>query len=75
MLTPASTASTPFTYETAQKDFAHSSREVQEIDFIEIMIITQRNGKALPAGIPPLLEKQLKQATSIIPLDEPTFRC
>lgn len=75
MLTPASATSTPLTYETAQEDFAHASREVQDDGVDETIDITQRIREALPVRIPPLSEKQLEQAMSIIPPDGPKFRC
>lgn len=75
MLTPASTVSTPATYETAPDEFDSTpgGNPVNEVD--ETIDIAERIRDVLPVKIPPLTAKQLEQAFSIGPPDGPQYCC
>lgn len=75
MLTPASTVSSPLTYETAREDLGPTSSGGRDEEVDETIDISTRIRDTLPVRIPPLTEKQLAQALSIVPPDGPQFRC
>lgn len=63
----------PLTYENAQEDPGHVSREVQDDGVNETIDIVPRIGEALPVRIQQLFQKRLEQAMSIIHPDELSF--